>query len=398
MDFIYIYPIDLVSISIDLFFSYSQFTIHTIHPIHTIHSTSLEMTSTLPPFLDDFSTLSEYSFQPTDDLDNLDLDLDLDLGLSLNLDTSAAASALLDYPSPALTSASTTGSASFESVPAADVLDIDSLDRAVLSSQQALMMHLSPEHSIRSPTFYSLESANSAAAAAVSTASSQMVGALMMDSSPSEASDPQSPRSLGLGSGSSSSSSLDLDLEISTFDSPGLDLAGLLNGASGAAAADMDAVFMGDKKDAMSPPTAFIPSDLMLRPQSQAQSQPAEAAASPTSKPLRKQSESRISLPELYIRMGLGHDHEEARTREQRILTILRSEGFKLGEQTWIRDTTENDRRRIIGEIYEQTYAEYRYSRELIEVIVRRGSYYLMQGRLRRIRRSKKAMLSRGLI
>lgn len=349
------------------------------------------MTSTLPPFLDDFSALSEYSFQPNDDLDHLDLDLDL--GLSLSLDTSAAASALLDYPSPALTSASTTVSAYYEGVGTvgagamgADVLDIDSLDRAVLSSQQALMMHSSPENSIRSPTFYTLEGANT------STASTQMAG-LVMDSSPSEASDPQSPHSLGLGSGSSSS--LDLDMEISIFDSPGLDLTGLLNGSNGNSA-DLDSVFLGDKKDAVST-TAFIPSDLMLRPQSQTLSQQTEDA-SPTAKPLRKQSESRISLPELYIRMGLGHDHEEARTREQRILNILRSEGFKLGEQTWIRDTTENDRRRIIGEIYEQTYAEYRYSRELIEVIVRRGSYYLMQGRLRRIRRSKKAMLSRGLM
>lgn len=116
------------------------------------------------------------------------------------------------------------------------------------------------------------------------------------------------------------------------------------------------------------------------------------SSSPPALKPLRKQSESRLSLPELYIRMGLGHDHEEARIREQRVLGILRAEGFKLGERTWIRDTTENERKRIIDEIYTQTYADYKYSKEMIEVIVRRGSYYLMQGRLRRIRRGKKAM------
>lgn len=122
-----------------------------------------------------------------------------------------------------------------------------------------------------------------------------------------------------------------------------------------------------------------------------------EALSSDTSvtspKPLRKQCESRLSLPELYIRMGLGHNHDEARIREQRVLGILRAEGFKLGERTWIRDTTEYERKRIINKIYTLTYDEYKYSRELIEVIVRRGSYYLMQGRLRRIRRGKQAML-----
>lgn len=107
---------------------------------------------------------------------------------------------------------------------------------------------------------------------------------------------------------------------------------------------------------------------------------------------LRKQSESRIALPELYKRMGLGDNHDEARVREQRILNILRREGFQLGEQTWIRDTTEQERKRIIDTIVNETRPDYGYPRELIEVVVRRGSYYLMQGRLRRIRRGKKAM------
>lgn len=114
-------------------------------------------------------------------------------------------------------------------------------------------------------------------------------------------------------------------------------------------------------------------------------------AAAAVIKSLRKQSESRISLPELYLRMGLAHDHDEARIREQRILTILKQQGFKLGEKTWIRDTTGQVRKSIIDEIYRQTFADYGYSKEMLELIVRRGSYYLMQARLRRIRRSKKA-------
>ena len=104
----------------------------------------------------------------------------------------------------------------------------------------------------------------------------------------------------------------------------------------------------------------------------------------------RKQSESRISLPELFIRMGLADNHEVARKREQRVLNLLRQQGFKLGERTWIRDTTEQERRQIIDEIYRQTFDEYGYGKDLIEVIIRRGSYYLMQGRLRRLRRSRR--------
>ncbi|KAK9367267.1 hypothetical protein V1509DRAFT_640978 [Lipomyces kononenkoae] len=103
----------------------------------------------------------------------------------------------------------------------------------------------------------------------------------------------------------------------------------------------------------------------------------------------RKQSESRIPLPDLHARMGLAHDPDEARSREQHILSILQDQGFPLGERTWIRDTEEKERRRIIEEIYRQTRDLYGYERSLLEVIVRRGAYYLMQGRLRRLRRSK---------
>ncbi|KAK9473138.1 uncharacterized protein V1510DRAFT_106434 [Dipodascopsis tothii] len=105
---------------------------------------------------------------------------------------------------------------------------------------------------------------------------------------------------------------------------------------------------------------------------------------------IRKQSESRIPLPDLHARMGLAHDPEEARAREQHILRILQEQGFPLGERTWIRDTDEKERRRVIEEIYRQTYDLYGYERNLLEVIARRGAYYLMQGRLRRLRRSKK--------
>lgn len=135
--------------------------------------------------------------------------------------------------------------------------------------------------------------------------------------------------------------------------------------------------------------------------QSRSQSQDSSESPKARKRTGRKQSESRISLPELYNRMGLGENHDEARIREQRVLGILKQQGFQLGEKTWIRDTSEYERKKIIDEIYRQTWEDYHYSKELIEVIIRRGSYYLMQGRLRRIRRAsasaqkKEAMMAR---
>ncbi|KAK9476955.1 hypothetical protein V1514DRAFT_145411 [Lipomyces japonicus] len=101
----------------------------------------------------------------------------------------------------------------------------------------------------------------------------------------------------------------------------------------------------------------------------------------------RKPSESRIPLHELHARMGLTHDPEEARSREQHILCLLQSQGFPLGYKTWIRDTDEVSRRKIVNEIFIQTKSSYNYEPALLEVIIRRGAYYLMQSRLRRIRR-----------
>lgn len=89
--------------------------------------------------------------------------------------------------------------------------------------------------------------------------------------------------------------------------------------------------------------------------------------------------------------MGLSHDPEEARNRENRVLSLLKSRGFKLGEQTWIRDTTPAVRQEIVDFIHASTVQEYGYSKYMIEVVIRRACYHLMQGRLRRIRRARKS-------
>jgi hypothetical protein len=89
--------------------------------------------------------------------------------------------------------------------------------------------------------------------------------------------------------------------------------------------------------------------------------------------------------------MGLDNNSSEARTRERRILGLLQKEGFALGERTWIRDTDEKQRKQIIDEIHRQTFNDYGYGKDLLELIVRRGTYYVMQGRLRRLRRIRKS-------
>lgn len=101
-------------------------------------------------------------------------------------------------------------------------------------------------------------------------------------------------------------------------------------------------------------------------------------------------SDSRLSLAQLAVVLGLGKDVKETSKREKEVLSILRNDlGFPLGEKTWIRDTPVKERDRLLDELVVCTEMRYHYgySREILSVVVRRASYYLMQGRLRRERR-----------
>lgn len=104
----------------------------------------------------------------------------------------------------------------------------------------------------------------------------------------------------------------------------------------------------------------------------------------------KRVSDSRLSLAQLSIVLGLGTNVQEASKREKQILAVLKDElGFALGERTWIRDTPPEERKRLIDDLYiivEQRYG-YGYDKDALSVVVRRASYYLMQGRLRRQRR-----------
>lgn len=107
----------------------------------------------------------------------------------------------------------------------------------------------------------------------------------------------------------------------------------------------------------------------------------------------KRVSDSRMSLVQLAVVLGLGENTVEASKREKQILSILKEElGFPLGQKTWIRDTPAEERDQLMDALLvrvEQKY-HYGYDKDALSVVVRRASYYLMQGRLRRERRINK--------
>lgn len=109
---------------------------------------------------------------------------------------------------------------------------------------------------------------------------------------------------------------------------------------------------------------------------------------------LKSQSISKMPLAHMYAMMGLSSDHVKAKWREERIINIVRAEGFKVGSQTWIRDTEESERFRIINSILFQCGREFGYDKTLIEVVVRRGTYARMQSKLRQERRIKRRVIA----
>ncbi|KAH3677573.1 hypothetical protein WICPIJ_008961, partial [Wickerhamomyces pijperi] len=60
--------------------------------------------------------------------------------------------------------------------------------------------------------------------------------------------------------------------------------------------------------------------------------------------------------------------------------------------KTWIRDTPSEERNILIDKLWKlvEMKHQYGYSKETLAIVIRRASYYLMQGRLRRERRLEK--------
>lgn len=114
------------------------------------------------------------------------------------------------------------------------------------------------------------------------------------------------------------------------------------------------------------------------------------AIATSFSQGSKKVSDSRLSAQGLAEVLNL-ESAEEALRRERFILDIFERElQYPLGYKTWVRDTSKEYRTQLLDQLHRrvsQTYPEY--DKPVLETIIRRATYYMMQSRLRRERRAK---------
>lgn len=104
----------------------------------------------------------------------------------------------------------------------------------------------------------------------------------------------------------------------------------------------------------------------------------------------KKVSDSRLSAQGLAKVLKLDSP-EEALKRERFILDIFENElHYPLGYKTWVRDTYKDSRVKLIEQLHERVKHRYpEYDHSVLETIIRRATYYMMQSRLRRERRAR---------
>lgn len=125
-------------------------------------------------------------------------------------------------------------------------------------------------------------------------------------------------------------------------------------------------------------------------PSSSSPSATAAAPASPAQSEHKKVSDSRLSAQGLAKVLKLDSP-EEALKRERYILDIFENElHYPLGYKTWVRDTFKDYRVKLIDQLHERVKHRYpEYDHSVLETIIRRATYYMMQSRLRRERRAR---------
>lgn len=109
---------------------------------------------------------------------------------------------------------------------------------------------------------------------------------------------------------------------------------------------------------------------------------------------------SRLNIYELLKILGFEAYHIQlTKEVELGVLEIFKNYcNFNLGYQTWIRDTTKEERVALVNKLYSYTRVFYpEIDRFKLEVIIRRGSYSLMQSRLRRERRLSSGWINRWI-
>lgn len=111
----------------------------------------------------------------------------------------------------------------------------------------------------------------------------------------------------------------------------------------------------------------------------------------------KKVSDSRLSAQGLAEVLNLD-SAEEALRRERYILDIFENElHYPLGYKTWVRDTSKEYRSKLLNALHERVQVKYpEYDHNVLETVIRRATYYMMQSRLRRERRAK-AKLKRDM-
>lgn len=104
----------------------------------------------------------------------------------------------------------------------------------------------------------------------------------------------------------------------------------------------------------------------------------------------RRVSDSRLSAQGLAEVLNL-ESPDEALKRERFILDIFETElHYPLGYKTWVRDTSKPYRAKLIEQLHDRVRGTYpEYDKGVLETIIRRATYYMMQSRLRRERRAK---------
>ncbi|CAG99595.1 uncharacterized protein KLLA0_E12409g [Kluyveromyces lactis] len=131
------------------------------------------------------------------------------------------------------------------------------------------------------------------------------------------------------------------------------------------------------------------------------QTPPSSSSASPCGNPnsqsgsissnsSKKVSDSRLSARGLAEVLNLSSP-AEALYREKFILDIFEKElHYPLGYKTWVRGTTKEYRTRILYQLHQRVKTRYpEYDEKVLEIIIRRATYYMMQSRLRRERRAR---------
>lgn len=114
------------------------------------------------------------------------------------------------------------------------------------------------------------------------------------------------------------------------------------------------------------------------------------SSSSTSSEQNKRVSDSRLSAQGLAQVLNLNSP-EEALKRERYILDIFENDlHYPLGYKTWVRDTSKEYRVKLIQELHDRVKERYpEYDHSVLETIIRRATYYMMQSRLRRERRAK---------